>query len=150
MRATAATQSIALISPPTGSISTGGSHTFDGVFDVGLVLATTPIAGAVTISPWTNVPAGVPMTFTASAVGASPLSYQWQFNNGGGFVNLQQRQQSTRQTCGDRSWVRSVLITRAEVPGIDRKPGRREGAIADALANTCGWGRQSVWAFASP
>ncbi len=28
------------------------------------------------------------MTFTASASGASPLYYQWQFNDGGGFVNL--------------------------------------------------------------
>ncbi|HEU6447322.1 MAG TPA: cellulase family glycosylhydrolase, partial [Verrucomicrobiae bacterium] len=79
---------IALISPSSGAVTTGGSHAYDAVFDVGLVLATTPSVGAITISPWTNVPAGVPMTFSALASGASPLSYQWQFNNGGGFVNL--------------------------------------------------------------
>ncbi len=79
---------IALIRPVGGTITTGGSHTFDAVFDVGLVLGTTPSVSAVTLAPWTNVPAGVPMTFTAAVAGALPHHYQWQFNNGGGFVNL--------------------------------------------------------------
>ena len=79
---------MALIPITGGTITTGSSHTFDGVFDAGLVLATTPSVSAVTLSPATHVPAGVQMTFTASVAGASPLSYQWQFNNGGGFVNL--------------------------------------------------------------
>ena len=79
---------IALIRPAGGPITTGSSHNFDAVFDVGLTLATTPSAGAVTLSPWTNVPVGVPMTFTASVAGALPHYYQWQFDNGSGFVNL--------------------------------------------------------------
>jgi hypothetical protein len=57
---------IALISPTTGTITTGGSHNFDAVFDLGLVLATTPGVSAVTISPAANVRAGIQMTFAAS------------------------------------------------------------------------------------
>jgi aryl-phospho-beta-D-glucosidase BglC (GH1 family) len=79
---------IALIPPVGGTITTGGSHTFDAVFDLGLVLGTTPSVSAITLSPATNVPAGVQMTFSASVAGALPHYYQWQFNNGGGFVNL--------------------------------------------------------------
>ncbi|HLP76249.1 MAG TPA: cellulase family glycosylhydrolase [Candidatus Paceibacterota bacterium] len=79
---------IALIPPAGGPITTGGSHTFDAVFDVGLVLATTPSISAVTISPAANVRAGIQMTCTASAAGALPRYYQWQFNSGGGFVDL--------------------------------------------------------------
>jgi hypothetical protein len=79
---------IALISPTTGTITTGSSHNFDAVFDLGLVLPTTPGISAVTISPAANVRAGIQMAFTASVAGALPLYYQWQFNSGSGFVNL--------------------------------------------------------------
>jgi Cellulase (glycosyl hydrolase family 5) len=79
---------IALISPTTGTITTGNSHNFDAVFDMGLVLPTTPGISAVTISPAANVRAGIQMAFTASVAGATPLYYQWQFNGGSGFVNL--------------------------------------------------------------
>ncbi|MGP8055188.1 MAG: cellulase family glycosylhydrolase [Limisphaerales bacterium] len=79
---------IALISPTTGTITTGSSHNFDAVFDLGLVLSTTPGISAVTISPAANVRAGIQMAFTASVAGATPLYYQWQFNSGSGFVNL--------------------------------------------------------------
>ena len=79
---------IALISPTTGAITTGSSHNFDAVFDLGLVLPTTPGISAVTISPAANVRAGIQMAFTASVAGASPLYYQWRFNSGSGFVNL--------------------------------------------------------------
>ena len=79
---------IALIRPDSGGVTYGGNHTFDAVFDVGLVLAITPSASAVTISPWTNVPAGLPMTITASVAGALPRYFQWQFNDGSGFVNV--------------------------------------------------------------
>ena len=58
---------IALISPTTGTITTGSSHNFDAVFDLGLVLPTTPGISAVTISPAANVRAGIQMTFAASA-----------------------------------------------------------------------------------
>jgi len=79
---------IALISPTTGTITTGSSHNYDAVFDLGLVLPTTPGISAVTISPAANVRAGIQMAFTASVAGATPLYYQWQFNSGSGFVDL--------------------------------------------------------------
>ena len=79
---------IALISPTTGTITTGSSHNFDAVFDLGLVLPTTPSVSPVTISPAANVRAGIPMALTASVAGATPLYFQWQFNSGSGFVNL--------------------------------------------------------------
>ncbi len=79
---------IALISPTTGTITPGSSHNFDAVFDLGLVLPTTPGVSAVTLSPAANVRAGTQMTFAASAAGALPLYYQWRFNSGSGFVNL--------------------------------------------------------------
>ena len=71
-----------------GTITTGSSHTFDAVFSLGLQPVSTPAVSAVTLSPATNVFAGTQMTFAASATGALPLYYQWQFNSGGGFVNL--------------------------------------------------------------
>jgi hypothetical protein len=78
----------ALIPISGGTITTGSSHNFDAVFDLGLVSPTTPGIGAITLSPAANVPAGIQMTFTASVAGASPIYYQWRFNSGSGFVNL--------------------------------------------------------------
>jgi len=80
---------IGLIIPTSGgTITFGSSHNFDAVFDLGLVLPTTPSVSAITISPAANVRAGAQMTFAASVAGALPLYYQWQFNSGSGFVNL--------------------------------------------------------------
>ena len=79
---------IALIPTAGGTITTGSSHTFDAVFDLGLVLATTPSVSPVTLSPAANVRAGIHMAFTASVAGALPIYYQWRFNSGSGFVNL--------------------------------------------------------------
>ncbi len=79
---------ITIIPISGGTITTGSSHKFDAVFALGMVPTTTPIVGAVTLSPATNVFAGTQMTFAAPVSGALPLYYQWQFNNGGGSVNL--------------------------------------------------------------
>jgi beta-galactosidase len=79
---------IGLISPTTGAITTGSSHGFDAVFDVGLVSATLPSINQFTVSPTNNVFAGTPVTFTAGVSGATPLYFQWQFDGGGGYANL--------------------------------------------------------------
>jgi beta-galactosidase len=79
---------IGLISPATGAITTGGSHKFDAVFDIGLILATVPSVNAISVSPATNVYAGTTVTIAATVSGATPLSCQWQFNGGAGFANI--------------------------------------------------------------
>jgi hypothetical protein len=79
---------IGLIPTSGGAINFGGSHNYDAVFDLGLVLPTTPSVSPATLSPAANVRAGIQMTFAASVAGATPLYYQWQFNSGSGFVNL--------------------------------------------------------------
>ncbi len=79
---------MALISPVTGAITFGSSHSFDAVFDAGLVLATTPSINQFAVSPTNNVSAGTTVTFTASASGTPPLYFQWQFNAGAGFSNI--------------------------------------------------------------
>jgi len=79
---------IGLISPTTGVIIFGSSHDFDAVFDVGLISATLPSINQLAVSPTNNVFAGTPVTFTAVVSGASPLSFQWQFNNGNGYTSL--------------------------------------------------------------
>jgi beta-galactosidase len=79
---------IGLISPVTGAISRGSSHGFDAVFDLGMTPATAPIVGQVTLSPTNNVFAGTAVAFLASAIGAQPLHFQWQFNSGTGFNDI--------------------------------------------------------------
>jgi hypothetical protein len=80
---------IGLISPTTGVITQlGSSHHFDAVFDVGLISATLPSINQLAVSPGNNVFAGTPVTFTAAVSGASPLNFQWQFNNGNGYTSL--------------------------------------------------------------
>ncbi len=86
---------IAQIKPNTGGVTYGNTHTFDSVFNLGLTLATTPTVSSIKVSPTATVPAGVTTTFTASVAGALPMSYQWQFDNGGGFVNLPGANSST-------------------------------------------------------
>jgi len=46
------------------------------------------IMNPATVSPGSNVFAGTPVTFTASAYGTAPLYFQWLFNNGGGYANI--------------------------------------------------------------
>ncbi len=79
---------LAQIKPNTGGVSYGGSHTFDAAFNLGLTLATIPTVSSILVSPTATVPAGVTTTFTASVAGALPMSYQWQFDDGGGYVDL--------------------------------------------------------------
>jgi regulation of enolase protein 1 (concanavalin A-like superfamily) len=79
---------IGLIPPAGGAINFGGSHGFDSVFDVGLVLANVAVINQVTISPTNKVFVGTPVAFSANVTGALPLHYQWQFNGGGGFTNI--------------------------------------------------------------
>jgi hypothetical protein len=86
---------IAQIKPNTGSVTYGSTRTFDAVFDIGLSPATTPVISTIKVSPTATVPAGVQTTFTATFAGALPMTYQWQFDNGSGFVNLSGATSST-------------------------------------------------------
>jgi beta-galactosidase len=79
---------VGLINPITGAITSGSSHSFDAVFDIGLIPSTLPNISQITVSPTNNAVAGIPTTLTASVTGTSPLSFQWQFNNGGGYTNI--------------------------------------------------------------
>jgi hypothetical protein len=79
---------IGLLFPAGGTIPYGSSHGFDAVFDIGLVPNNVPLINQVTLSPTNNVFVGTPVTFAASVSGAKPLYMQWQFNNGGGFINI--------------------------------------------------------------
>jgi beta-galactosidase len=54
---------------------------------VSLTVTATTI-NQLTVSPANNVFVGTPVTFAASVSGAQPLYFQWQFNNGGGFINV--------------------------------------------------------------
>ncbi|MGH7941166.1 MAG: beta-galactosidase GalA [Limisphaerales bacterium] len=71
-----------------GAVTFGGSHSFDAVFDIGLSPAEIPSINQIVVSPTNAVFAGTPVIFTANVSGASPLSVQWQFNNGGGYANI--------------------------------------------------------------
>src|SRR5208282_4603759 len=79
---------IGLVPTAGGTITFGSSHGFDAVFDAGLILATQPSINQLAVSPTNSVFAGTAVTFTAGVSGASPLYFQWQFNNGGGFANV--------------------------------------------------------------
>ncbi len=71
-----------------GTITFGGSHVFDAMFDLGLTAANVPIINQFAVSPTNNVFVGTLVTFTAGVMGAQPLHFQWQFNNGGGYSNI--------------------------------------------------------------
>ncbi len=79
---------IGLFPPAGGAITFGSSHSFDAVFDLGLVPAKVPSINQLTLSPTNDVFAGTLVTFTASVTGAQPLYMQWQFSNGGGYTNI--------------------------------------------------------------
>jgi beta-galactosidase len=79
---------IGLIPPAGGPITFGASHGFDAAFDAALIPSLFPAINQLSVSPTNNVFNGNVVTFAASVTGASPLYLQWQFNNGGGYVNL--------------------------------------------------------------
>ncbi|MGA9777816.1 MAG: hypothetical protein WBS33_06050 [Verrucomicrobiia bacterium] len=72
-------------------LSVGGSvayYSFDNIsaaFDAGLAPFGPPYANQPTVSPST-IPLGSPATFSESAVGATPLYYQWQTDGGSGVI----------------------------------------------------------------
>jgi beta-galactosidase len=79
---------IGLFPPAGGAITTGASHAFDAVFDLGLTPAKLPTINQLTISPTNNVYAGTAISLTAGVSGAPPLSFQWWFNQGTGYASL--------------------------------------------------------------
>ena len=79
---------IGLFPPAGGTITFGGSHGFDAIFDVGLLPANWPDVSGIVVSPTNNVLVGTPVTFTASVTGQLPIYFQWQFNNGGPFTHI--------------------------------------------------------------
>ncbi len=79
---------IGLIPPAGGSVKFGSSHGFDAVFDVGLIPTLLPAINQLSVSPTNQVLNGTVVTLEAGVSGAMPLYLQWQFNNGGGSVNL--------------------------------------------------------------
>jgi alpha-L-arabinofuranosidase len=73
----------ALVPISGGTISTGGSHSFDAVFALGLRATNLPVATAPVAS--TNVIyLGSTVTITSSIAGSAPLSYQWRTDGGSG------------------------------------------------------------------
>ncbi len=78
---------IGLFPPGGGTVTFGSSHSFDAVFDVGLVLynpTNFPTASAPVVSPSNVVSFGSTVTLTSTVTGTQPLSYQWQTDGGGG------------------------------------------------------------------
>jgi Putative Ig domain len=74
---------IAMIPTNGGTMLFGSSHNFDAVFDLGMK-ADAPTANTPLISPKSTVYIGQTVTLTESALGATPLYYQWQTDGGGG------------------------------------------------------------------
>ena len=79
---------MALIPAAGGSITTGSSHGFDGVFVLGLNLPGALAAGFPTVAPANTVFAGSPVTLSVQAAGADPLHFEWQSDNGTGGVTF--------------------------------------------------------------
>ncbi|MGD0086620.1 MAG: PA14 domain-containing protein [Verrucomicrobiota bacterium] len=75
---------IGLMPVAGGTITFGGSHAYDGVFDVGLIPASSLVVSQPTASPSNTVYAGTTVTFNVSVIGATPYFYQWRTNH----VNL--------------------------------------------------------------
>jgi hypothetical protein len=79
---------IGLFPPGGGAVTFGGSHSFDAVFDVGLLpsnLATNlPHASTPAVSPSNVIFFGSTVNITSTATGSQPLSYQWQTDGGSG------------------------------------------------------------------
>ncbi len=72
---------IGLMPVAGGTITFGGSHAYDGVFDAGLILASGLAVAQPTASPSNTVYAGTTVTFNVSVIGATPFYYQWRTNH---------------------------------------------------------------------
>jgi hypothetical protein len=79
---------IGLFPPGGGTVTFGSSHSFDAVFDVGLLpgnpAAAPPYASTPVVSPSNVVYFGSSVTITSTATGSQPLSYQWRTDGGSG------------------------------------------------------------------
>ncbi|MFZ0826186.1 MAG: putative Ig domain-containing protein [Verrucomicrobiia bacterium] len=74
---------IALIPIAGGTMTFGGSHGYDAVFDLGM-FADSPTANTPVVTPKTTVYVGQILTLTETASGTGTLSYQWQTDGGSG------------------------------------------------------------------
>jgi hypothetical protein len=74
---------IALIPIAGGTMTLGGSHSFDAVFDLGM-FANAPTANTPVVSPRNTVYTGQTVSLAESALGTGALYYQWQSNGGQG------------------------------------------------------------------
>ena len=74
--------------PAAGGTAAFGPNDFDATFLVNLVPLGFPLVQAATIAPTNSsdnpVYGGTPVTLNVSAIGASPLNYVWQTDNGSG------------------------------------------------------------------
>ena len=75
---------IGLFPPAGGTITFGGSHGFDGTFNLGLMPATGIGVDRPTASPSNLVYAGTTVTLNVAVTGTGPFFYQWRTNT----VNL--------------------------------------------------------------
>jgi len=74
---------IALIPINGGTMTFGGSHNYDAVFDLGM-LANSPTANTPLVSPRNTVYVGQTLNVTESALGTGTFHYQWETDGGGG------------------------------------------------------------------
>jgi beta-galactosidase len=101
----------------------------------------------ISVSPSSNVFSGMGVTFAASASGISPLFYQWQFNNGGGYANVAGANTNTlalTATLTNAGWYQLVVtnihgvVTSAPVSltvTLDTNPPVALGAFNFGLTN---------------
>lgn len=79
---------IGLFPPAGGAVTFGSSHSFDAVFDIGLLqnnsTGAPPTASAPVVSPANMIYFGTTLAITSSVTGSQPLSYQWQTDGGSG------------------------------------------------------------------
>lgn len=80
---------VCLIAPNGGLVAYGGSHSYDGVFVLGLTQPGYPEVDSPAFSPGSPVYAGTPVTASAGVSGHGPFTYYWQTDGGSGiFTNI--------------------------------------------------------------
>ena len=80
---------VCLIPPNGGVVTYGSSHSYDGVFVLGLTLPGYPVVDLPAFSPSSPVYAGTPVVASASVSGNGPFTYYWQTDGGSGvFTNI--------------------------------------------------------------
>ena len=84
---------VGLFPKGSGSVNYGSATGYSASFDIGLTLPSAPIPNSPASSPSYSslgIPAGTPVTLTASSAGLQPISYQWQTDGGlgAGFSNI--------------------------------------------------------------